>query len=125
MVTEYGKLIASAKLSFEGEIRNLSQMKPFLESKDRDMRKKASETTTEFFKSNEAEFDRIYDELVKVRDKMAKTLGFVDYVEMGYKKLGRSDYNAAMVSSYRRQVYEELVPVVAELKDRQRKKTRS
>lgn len=122
LVTEYDKLIASAKLPFEGEIRNLSQMKPFLESKDRDMRKKASETTTEFFKSNESEFDRIYDELVKVRDKMAKTLGFVDYVEMGYKRLGRSDYNAAMVSSYRRQVYEELVPVVAELKDRQRKR---
>ena len=122
LVTEYDKLIASAKLPFEGEIRNLSQMKPFLESKDRNMRKKASETTTEFFKSNESEFDRIYDELVKVRDKMAKALGFVDYVEMGYKRLGRSDYNEAMVSSYRRQVYEELVPVVAELKDRQRKR---
>jgi M3 family oligoendopeptidase len=122
LVTEYDKLIASAKLSFEGEIRNLSQMKPFLESKDRDVRKKASETTTEFFKANEAEFDRIYDELVKVRDKMAKALGFTDYVEMGYKKLGRSDYDAAMVSNYRRQVYEDLVPVAAELKDRQRKR---
>ena len=122
LVTEYDKLIASAKLPFEGEIRNLSQMKPFLESKDRDMRKRASETTTGFFKANEAEFDRIYDELVKVRDKMAKTLGFSDYVEMGYKRLGRSDYNSAMVANYRKQVYEDLVPVVAELKDRQRKR---
>lgn len=122
LVTEYDKLIASAKLNFEGEIRNLSQMRPFMESKDRDMRKKASEVTTGFFKENEEEFDRIYDELVKVRDKMAKTLGFASYVEMGYKKLGRSDYDANMVANYRKQVYEDLVPVVAELKDRQRRR---
>ncbi len=122
LVTEYDKLIASAKLDFEGEIRNLSQMKPFLESKNRDMRKRATETTAEFFKENEDEFDRIYDELVKVRDKMAKTLGFTNYVEMGYKKLGRSDYDHNMVANYRKQVYEDLVPVVAELKDRQRKR---
>lgn len=122
LVTEYDKLIASAKLDFEGEIRNLSQMKPFLESKNRDMRKRATEATAEFFKENEDEFDRIYDELVKVRDKMAKTLGFTNYVEMGYKKLGRSDYDHNMVANYRKQVYEDLVPVVAELKDRQRKR---
>lgn len=122
LVTEYGKLIASAKLDFEGEIRNLSQMQPFLESKDRDIRKRASETTSGFLRENEKEFNRIYDELVKLRDKMAKTLGFKNYVEMGYKRLGRSDYDSNMVANYRKQVYEDLVPLVAELKDRQRKR---
>lgn len=122
LVTEYEKLVASAKIPFEGEIRNLSQLRPFAESKDRDMRKRASEATSGFFKENEKEFDRIYDDLVKVRNKMAKTLGFTNYVEMGYKRLGRSDYDANMVANYRKQVYEDLVPVVAELKDRQRKR---
>ena len=28
LVTEYGKLLASAKIEFKGEIRNLSQMRP-------------------------------------------------------------------------------------------------
>ena len=122
LVTEYGKLIASAKLNFQGQVRNLSQMQPFLESKDRTIRKKAAEISSGFFKENEAEFDRIYDELVKLRDKMAKTLGFKDYVEMGYKRLGRSDYDSNMVANYRKQVYEDLVPLVAKLKDRQRQR---
>ncbi|MDR7856883.1 M3 family oligoendopeptidase [Tissierella sp.] len=122
LITEYDKLVASAKIPFEGEIRNLSQMRPFAESKDRDIRKAAAEATSGFFKSNEAEFDRIYDELVKVRDKMAKTLGFVNYVEMAYKKLGRSDYDSNMVANYRKQVYTDLVPLVAESMDRQRKR---
>nr|WP_300001948.1 M3 family oligoendopeptidase [Tissierella sp.] len=122
LVTEYNKLIASAKLDFQGKIRNLSDMRPFLESKDRSVRKEASETLWSFFEDNEEEFDRIYDELVKVRDKMAKTLGFKNYVEMGYKRLGRSDYDAEMVKNYRDQVLEDLVPVVNELGDRQAKR---
>lgn len=122
LVTEYDKLIASAKLDFQGEIRNLSQMTPFIESKDRNIRKSAYETFSSFFIENEAEFDRIYDELVKVRDTMAKKLGFNNYVELGYARLSRSDYDSKMVANYRKQVKADLVPLVAELKDRQRKR---
>lgn len=122
LVTEYDKLIASAKIDFEGEERNLSQMAPFMQSKDRAMRKKAYETYINFFKENESKFDKIYDNLVKVRTTMAKKLGYENYVDMGYARMSRSDYNAEMVANYRKQVYEDLVPVVIELKDRQRKR---
>ena len=57
--------------------------------------------------------DEIYDELVKVRDKMAKKLGYKNYVELGYARLTRTDYNAEMVATYRKQVLEDLVPVSA------------
>jgi len=118
--TEYDKLIASAKIYFEGEERNLSQMRPFMESKDRDIRKAASKVYMDFFSENEEEFDRIYDELVKTRDSMAKKLGFNNYIEMGYKRLSRTDYDATMVKGYREQVYKDLVPLAQELKERQR-----
>ncbi len=36
--SEYQKLMASAQIDFEGEIRNLSGMTPFMESPDRDMK---------------------------------------------------------------------------------------
>lgn len=122
LVTEYDKLIASAKIDFEGEERNLSQMAPFIQSKDRVMRKRAYEAYTNFFKENESKFDEIYDNLVKVRTAMARKLGFENYVAMGYARMSRSDYDASMVANYRKQVYEDLVPVVVELKDRQRKR---
>jgi len=122
LVTEYGKLLASAKIEFKGEIRNLSQMRPFMESKDRQTRKEAHEAYVGFFKENEEEFDRIYDELVRVRDTMAKKLGYENYIPFGYARLGRTDYDAEMVANYRRQVYEDLVPLVVKLMDRQRKR---
>lgn len=122
LVTEYEKLIASAKLEFEGEIRNLSQMAPFMESKDRDMRRRAIHKYVSFFEENESEFDRIYDEMVKVRTKMAQKLGYKNFVELGYARMSRSDYDAKMVANYRKQVYEDLVPIVVELKERQRRR---
>lgn len=122
LVTEYNKLIASAKIDFDGEIKNLSQMTPFMQSIDRHIRKQSYDSVYNFFEENESQFDRIFDDLVKVRDKMAKALGFSNYVELGYKRLNRSDYDHRMVANYRKQVYEDLVPLVAELKDRQRKR---
>lgn len=122
LVTEYNKLIASAKIDFNGEIKNLSQMTPFMQSVDRHIRKQSYDSVYNFFEENESQFDRIFDDLVKVRDKMAKALGFSNYVELGYKRLNRSDYDHRMVANYRKQVYEDLVPLVAELKDRQRKR---
>lgn len=121
-VTEYEKLIASAKLQFEGEIRNLSQMTPFMESKDREMREKATKTYFGFFEENEQQFDRIYDDLVKIRTNMARKLGYKNFIELGYIRMCRSDYDANMVANYRKQVYEDLVPIVVELKERQRKR---
>lgn len=122
LVTEYTKLKASAKISFEGEDRNLSQMTPFAESKDRDMRIKAQKAITEFYLANEDHFDRIYDEMVKTRHEIALKLGYENFVALGYARLGRSDYNSEMVANYRKQVYENVVPLASALKKRQAKR---
>lgn len=122
LTSEYVKLLASAKIFFEGEERNLSGLIPFQQHKDREMRKKANEARYNFFVENEKEFDRIYDELVKVRTKIAKKLGFKNYVELGYARMNRTDYNAEMVAKFRNQVLENIVPAATKLMDRQRKR---
>ena len=120
LVSQYQKVKASAKIMFEGETRNLAQMSPFMMSTDRDTRYKASKTISEYYKENEAEFDRIYDELVKVRHNMAKKLGFDNFVKLAYARLTRSDYNEKDVANYRKQVLENVVPLASKLKERQR-----
>ncbi|MFD3158537.1 M3 family oligoendopeptidase [Haloimpatiens sp. FM7330] len=122
LVTEYDKLKASAKIMFEGEERNLAQLQPFMESKDRDVRKRAYEAHTNFFVENEKKFDEIYDKLVKVRDKIAHKLGYKNFVELAYIRMMRSDYNSEMVANYRKQVLDYIVPVAEELKKRQAKR---
>lgn len=120
LTTEYAKLIASAKIPFEGEERTLAQLVPFQQSTDRDVRKRAMEASSGFMAEHEESFDRIYDDLVKVRTKIAKKLGFKNFVELGYARMARTDYNAEMVANFRSQVLKHIVPVATKLKERQK-----
>lgn len=119
LTTEYNQLLASAKIPFEGEERTLSQLTPFELSTDRDMRKRATEARFGFLAEHEAELDRIYDDLVKVRTGIAKKLGYASFVELGYDRMMRTDYNADMVANFRKQVQEQIVPVSHKLFQRQ------
>jgi M3 family oligoendopeptidase len=110
--------MASAKIEFDGGIYNLSQMAPFVQSTDRDVRHRAQLAVSNFFESNEAEIDRIYDDMVKVRNEIAVKLGYKNFVQLGYDRLGRTDYDYKDVKAYRDQIYSEVVPVVNELTKR-------
>ncbi|GIO59443.1 M3 family oligoendopeptidase [Paenibacillus cineris] len=122
LATEYSQLIASAKIPFEGEERTLSQLLPFELSPDRDLRRRASEARYSFMAEHEQDFDRIYDELVKTRTRMAQKLGYKNYVELAYIRMNRTDYDADMVANFRKQVLEHIVPVAQKLKERQRER---
>ncbi|WML51836.1 M3 family oligoendopeptidase [Neobacillus sp. PS3-12] len=118
--TEYTKLIASAKIAFEGEERTLAQLEPFTQANDRGMRKRASVAKFNFLAEHQGELDRIYDELVKVRTEIAQKLGFKNFVELGYHRMMRTDYNAEMVAKYRKQIKDFIVPIATKLKERQK-----
>ena len=120
--SKYDKLIASAKIPFDGEERTLSQMVPYTQSKDRNIRKDAAKKVAEFFSAHKNDFDDIYDKLVKVRTEIAHKLGFKNYVELAYARLRRLDYNAQDVAGYRKQVLENIVPLHSELRERQAKR---
>lgn len=120
--SQYMALIASARIQFEGEERTLPQLIPFQTSIDRQMRKRAHEARYSFFREHGEELDRIYDELVKVRTRIARKLGYQSFTELAYARLNRTDYNAEMVAVFRKQVLEHIVPVASSLYERQRER---
>ena len=122
LTSEYAKLIASAQIEFDGKTLTLAQLAPYSESTDRKVRKEAKEASANFFDANKEALDRIYDELVKVRHEMAVTLGYKNYVELGYINMNRIDYNAEMVAKFRQQVVDYIVPVANKLYERQAKR---
>ncbi|MEG0237539.1 M3 family oligoendopeptidase [Cetobacterium sp.] len=119
-VSKYVKLLASAKILFDGKERNLSGMTPFILSKDRTIRKAAQEAKSTFFINNENKFDEIFDNLIKIRVKIAKKLGFDNFIELGYLRMNRVDYNAEMVDCFRKQVIESIVPLASSLYEKQK-----
>lgn len=119
-ISKYVKLLASAKIMFDGKERNLSGMTPFILSSDRTIRKAAQEAKSTFFLNNETEFDEIFNNLVRVRVKIAKKLGFNNFIELGYLRMNRVDYDAKMVDSFRKQVINSVVPLASSLYEKQR-----
>lgn len=122
LCSEYTKLLASAKITFDGKELNLSQLDPYLSSTERAVRKNANAAKYSFFEINADSLDSLFDELVKTRNEIAKQLGFKNFVELGYARMLRSDYNAEMVKSYRNQIAENIVPVASELRKKQAKR---
>ena len=119
LATEYGKLKSSAKIEFKGQIYNLASIAPLMNDADRQVRKEATIAYNRFFEENEAAFDEIYDKLVKVRDRMAKKLGYENFTPLGYIRMNRLDYDQEMVKRYRDQVIEDIVPLTVELRKKQ------
>ncbi|MEI5905922.1 M3 family oligoendopeptidase [Bacillus spongiae] len=120
--SEYTKLIASAKIMFNGEEMTLSQLQPYSQSSNREVRQKASLARTKFFIDNESKIDSLFDELVKIRHQIATTLGYQNFVELGYYRMARTDYSPKMVEKFRNEVHHHVVPLVSALKGRQQKR---
>lgn len=117
--SEYGKLKASAKIEMDGQVYNLASIDTKLSSPDREVRKRAYKAYAKFFEDNEQKFDEIYDGLVKVRDRIAKKLGYESFVELGYLRMNRFDYNQSDVANYRKQVVESIVPIATRIYEKQ------
>ena len=119
LASDYSKLVASAQIEFDDKTLTLAQMGPYAESTDRSVRIAAMKATYTFYSDNGVKFDEIYDELVKLRHEIATTLGYKNFVELGYVRMNRIDYDAQMVKKFRVQVRDHIVPLASRLYERQ------
>lgn len=117
--TQYAELVSSAQIQFNGKKLTIPQLRAFMISPDRNVRKQAAETLYSFFASNEEKSDKIYDQLVKLRTKIAHKLGYDSFTQLGYDRLSRSDYNPKTVKDLREAIKKHIVPVVVELREKQ------
>ncbi len=115
LAAEYTDQIAQAKIPFQGEIWNHSSIAKFAEDPDRETREGAAKARWSWFEEHGKETDRIYHELVQLRDGMARKLGHEDFVSLGYQRMKRVDYDRSDVERFRRSVREDVVPLCVRL----------
>lgn len=120
--SEYSILIAQLKVPIGEKEYSLSSISPVLTSSDRSKRKEGAEALYGALENQQNKLDQLYHDLVQVRHRMALELGYENYVELGYKKLQRTDYDDKDVAIYRNAIHEYVVPVVQKLKTRQKKR---
>lgn len=120
--TEYMKIKAIAQLEVDGKKYNLSNITAIEQNPDRSLRKKATDTKWGFYQEHQSEIEQIFDDLVAIRTKIAKKLGFENYTELGYLRMNRSDYNPQMVAQFREAIKKHIVPIASKLYNKQMKR---
>ena len=111
LASQYTNLISGALIEFDGKKLSISQMGKYTKSSDRAVRSEANKKVWAFYEENDDEIGDIYDRMVKVRTKIAQTLGYENYVQMGYDRMGRLDWNKDDASVYREKILTYIVPL--------------
>ena len=116
----YSQLTATLTAETEKGRVPLSSISKFMSSEDRAVRARYSRLWEESWNEIAGELDTLYNDLVRVRAVIAGKLGKKSYTEIGYCKMGRTDYGRREVAAFREAVREKLVPVVNRLFEEQR-----
>ena len=111
LVSEYSKLIASARIEFDGKTLTLAQMAPYKLSTDDALRRGAWRAEGKWFRNHGKELDRIFDELVALRDGMGRKLGHNGFTQLGYDRMQRNCYMEKDVEQFRIAVQRDVVPL--------------
>ncbi len=122
LTLEYQKLTASARVEFEGKTYTQAQMGVFKTAPDDARRLAAWKASGQWYKDHQDDLDRIYDELVRLRDGMGKKLGYGGYTRLGYYRMGRNCYGREDVEKFRAAVVKYLVPVADSIRREQAKR---
>ena len=110
LVTAYEKLLASAKIPFDGkgaEFVGDSCLPGFPGQGDP---QKGLGKTGAFFQEHARQLDEMYDKLVKNRTEQAQKLGYENFVQLGYDRLGRNCYGPKEVWAFHDQVVKRAGP---------------
>ena len=121
LCSKHDEILGSSKIKYNGEIYTITQLGKFTNSPDRQVRKEVSKLIENFFKKNNEELGKVYDEMVKNRNEIALKMGFNNFMEYQYKSLGRVDYDFEDVRKYRDQIYRVVLPIYKKLIRKQSK----
>jgi M3 family oligoendopeptidase len=111
LTSEYSKLAASCSVEFMGEKCNFYGLLKHMQSTDRAERKAAFEEWAKLYAGIAPQLDEIYGKLIKLRCKIAKKLGFKNYIDYVYLARGRYDYDAKAVAEFREAVRKYITPL--------------
>jgi M3 family oligoendopeptidase len=111
LASEYMELLAGIEVAFDGDTLNLAALGRYTTDPDRSRRHGAATARWHALDERGTQLDGIYDQLVHLRDGIARKLGFATFTELGYARMRRVDYDRADVERYRNAVATEVVPL--------------
>ncbi|MBP3920705.1 MAG: hypothetical protein J6D28_03980 [Bacilli bacterium] len=117
--TQYRNL-NKTKIIYDGEEKSIGTISSFFSNKDRNIRKKAHDAINDFYYEHRDEYTNIFYELINIRNKIAKNLGFNNYVQYSLYKRQRFGYDYTNISNFRNNIIEFIVPLCTKISEWQK-----
>ena len=118
----YTETIGAMTVEFDGEEKPLPQMAVYLQETDRDVRERAWRGIAARRLQDADKIDGIYDQLIALRQKMAKNAGFDDFVGYTFHAMHRFDYTPADCMAFHDAVAQVVVPFKRRLDAKRRER---
>jgi oligoendopeptidase F len=118
---QYSEINGAMTVQFDGTERTLPQMARFLEETDRARREASWRVVAERRLQDVTKIDAIYDEMLKLRAKMAANAGYPNFRDFQHDRLQRFDYTPAHCAAFHEAVEKTCVPLARRMQERRAK----
>jgi len=118
--TEYSKIIGAQTVDWDGEEKTLTQLRPFLESADRDVRERAFRVSSARRLQDRDALNALWVKFLEVRQKIAANADLPDMRAYQWKSKLRFDYTPEDNLQFLDSIERVVVPAAARMLERQR-----
>jgi oligoendopeptidase F len=119
---QYQTIRGAMTVSFRGEERTLQQMSRFYEETDRGTRREAWELLEARLLKDSERLDLVYDQLISLRDRIARNAGFSNFRDYVFIQKNRFDYTPEDCLALHDAVEKYFVPLSREIDEERRRK---
>jgi oligoendopeptidase F len=117
---KYQQTTGAMTVQFDGREQTLPMMGRYQESTDRSVRESAWRAVADRRLKDAEAIDAIYDQMVPLRDRMARNAGCADFVGYAFKSKRRFDYTPQDCKAFHNACQQAVVPFVRRLDARRR-----
>ncbi len=115
LVSEYEKVSSNLSCEIEGQSKTIPEVYPILFSPDRAKREEAWRKTNSSWLEHKEEFERIFSELVKIREQIRTNARFSSFTEYAFLSSERHDYSERDCQAFQDIIEKHVVPLARDL----------
>ena len=119
---EYGTISAKMSIEVDGETITMQKAAQFLKDTNREKREEVYHKISERRLEDKEKLDVLFDELIALRQEIAKNAGYRNYRDYMFAALGRFDYTATDCYSFHTAIEQEIVPIITSFEEKRKEK---
>ena len=119
---EYGSISAKMSVEVDGEKLTMQKAAQLLKDTDRNKREEVFNKISSRRLQDEKVLDDLFDELITLRQQIAKNAGFDNYRDYMFAAMGRFDYTPKDCFNFHDAIAQEIVPIINSFEQKRKDK---